>query len=133
MKTILILVIGLVGGYFTYHFHFGSKDLPRFDSHISISDITKHPGLYTDSILDVKAKVIESTTLLNYTKSIISDNSGNIIVLVGKKPYKSGDEIDIKAHLYILYQEQGKQYGVLVDDDLKILKGLFNMLENQLL
>lgn len=133
MKTILLLAIAFVGGYFAYHFLSGSKSFPGFDSHIPISEITKNPGAYTDSILDIKAKVLESTTLLNYTKSTISDNSGNKIVLIGNKPYKSGDEVDIKAHLYILYQEQEKQCSILVDNDFKMLKGLLRILENQLL
>jgi hypothetical protein len=133
MKNLILLAIAFVGGYFAYHFISGSKKFPGFDSHISISEITKNPSAYTDSTLDVKAKILESTTLLNYTKSTISDNDGNKIVLIGNKPYKTGEEIDIKAHLYVLYQQHEKQCSVLVEDDFKMLKGILSLLEHQLL
>ena len=133
MKKIIFISIAFIGGYIAYHFLSGSKTFPVFDTHIAISEMIKNPSSYTDSTLAVKAKILESSTLLNYTKSTISDKNGNEIVLIGNKPYRSGEEIDIKAHLYVLYHEHEKQYTVLVEDDFKILKGILRLFESQLL
>lgn len=133
MRNIILLAFTFIAGYFTYHFISGSAHLPGFNSSTSIAELIKTPSSFTDSTLEIEAKVIESTTVMNYTKSTISDNNGNKITLIGNKPYKEGEEINLKAHLYILYQKDGKQCSMLVDDNFKMLKGILSLLQTGLI
>jgi hypothetical protein len=132
MKTIIVLVLAFVGGYFTYHILSGSKHLPGFHSSIPIAEINENPGSFTDTSLDIEAKIIESVTLMNYTKSTISDKSGSHILLICNKPYKVGEEINLKAHLYVLFQKQDKQCIVLIDDNFKMVQGVLHLMESQI-
>lgn len=132
MKNILISALVLGGAFLLYHFLRGSEGVPILDPHTSIGDITQKSSSYTGNSLHIKSSVLESTTLLNYTKSTILDNAGDKIVLIGNIPYQKGDEIDIKVHLYVLYQAQKKKYAILVDDDFKMVKDMIHVFETQL-
>lgn len=133
MKNIILLAITFIAGYFTYHFISGTGHLPGFNSSTSFAELVKNPSSYTDTTLEIEAKVIESTTLMNYTKSTITDHNGNKILLIGNKPYREGEQINLKVHLYVLYQKEGKQCSMLVDDNFKMLKGLLSLIQGGLI
>lgn len=125
MRKLILLILAMIGGYTVYH----SVSSVISDSlkNVSITEIKNNPGLYSDSSFQIEATVVQSTTLLNCTKSILADDK-NSITLFSHKPFKRDEKVKLTVRLYTLYHKNDEQVIFLVDKNLKLFDGVLEVL-----
>jgi hypothetical protein len=124
MKRLLFIVVTSLISIGLYHWFSHGNSLTGYKT--DLASIANSPGSLTDKPLKITARVLSAITLMNYTKCLLGDSTNHTAWLISNKPFKKGEQINVNAHLYILYQQDEQQYVVLVDDDLKIAKDVLH-------
>ncbi|HAL81362.1 MAG TPA: hypothetical protein DCO83_03290 [Mucilaginibacter sp.] len=128
MKKLVFIALTSLFSIVIYHFFKHPESLSG--NKANIDSLTKNPAAYTEKALTVDATVMESTSVMNYTKCLIGDNQNHTIWFISNKPYKKGELIEVNAHLYVIFQKDEQQCAVLIDDDFKMIKGILHYLQN---
>lgn len=66
-------------------------------------------------------------SVLNYSKAVITDGSGEMILLLSDKPFKRGETIDISGMMLVVYQKNNESCLVFVDSRLKPMNDLLQL------
>lgn len=127
MRRLILFILAIIGGYTVYHSVSGANSSSL--NNVSITDLKSNPGLYSDSSFQIEATIIESTTLLNCTKSVVADDK-NSITLFSNKPFRKDEKIKLTVRLYTVYQKNDEQVVFLVDKNLKLFQGLLPIFTN---
>lgn len=97
---------------------------------VTIADLKAKQSVFADSLVtlhDVKIKSCES--VLNYSKAVITDESGETILLLSDKPFKSGETIHITGRMLVVYQNEDENFLVFVDAHLKPMNDLLRLVK----
>jgi len=134
-KLILIAGIAFVGYFFLKKSGVHEKLSDIFEPQISISDLQSRPSVFADSLITLhNLRVVESQSLLNYTRSKISDGTGADLVLLSTRPYSTGESVDeVKGRLTVVYADNEKRFEVFISDDLKPFSDLMKVIKHSLL
>ncbi|MEX0966752.1 MAG: hypothetical protein WD077_05905 [Bacteroidia bacterium] len=91
----------------------------------TIADLNNRQSVFADSLITLEnVRVTKCESVLNYSKAIITDDSGEDILLLTPVPYRKGEIIDIAGKLYVVYQDENQRHLVFVDERLKPAKEL---------
>jgi hypothetical protein len=130
MKSLLIIIaVILAGSYIVTQTSCNGKAGSYLQPQLTIADLKANQSIYADSLItlyDVKVKNSES--ILNYCRALIEDKSGESILLLGDRPFKSGETINIRGKLVVLYQTDNKSYLVFIDSHFKPMKNLLKFI-----
>jgi hypothetical protein len=130
MRKLILLLLALIGGYTVYHSVSGA--ISSSLNTVSITAIKNNRGVYSDSSFQIEATVMQSTTLLNCTKSLLADDKSSII-LFSNKPFKRDEKVKLTVRLYTLYQKNDEQVIFLVDKNLILFDGILPVLTHSLI
>jgi len=134
-KLILIAGVAIVGYFFLKKSGAHEKLSDIFEPQISISDLQSRPSVFADSLVTLhNIRFVESQSLLNYTRSKVSDGSGAELVLLSSRPYTTGEAVDeVKGRYTVVYADNERRCEVLVSDDLKPFSDLMKVIKHSLL
>jgi hypothetical protein len=124
MKKTIALFLAILGGYFLYtQFGIQEKLTGMFDLNVTISDLKNQPSIYADSLVILKnIRVIENQSVVNYSKSTITDKTGHEIMLLSGRPYRSGEVVKtLKGRYTVLYEDSERNYDFFITEDLTLL------------
>lgn len=136
MKNIILIAVVVVAGYFFFKKSGVQEKLSDiFESQITISDLQSRPSVFADSLVVLhNLRVVESQSLLNYTRSKISDGTGAELVLLSSRPYSTGESVDeVKGRLTVVYADSERRCEVFISDDLKPFSDLMKVIKHSLL
>lgn len=135
MKKIILLGIITVTGYFLYNKAGSHQSLLNFfETDVTISDLKQKPSVFADSSITLRNLTIQSTeSVLNYSKSIISDGTGEVLFL-SNKPHKKGEVLEsIRGRFVVVFQRGDKSCEVFIDDDLKPMNDLIRIITSSII
>jgi len=121
MKKITLLVLAILGAYFVCSHIIKRKAVDSEPNGVvTIKDLKSHPSRFVDSsIVLTNLYVNNAQSVLNYSRSQVSDEAGQEIILLSYHPYVNGEKIDrIKGKYILVYADNKKQYGLLISNDL---------------
>lgn len=120
MKKITLLALAILGAYFVCSHILKSKVDSEPNSVATIKELKNHPSKFVDSsIVLMNLYVNNAQSVLNYTRSQVSDEAGQEIILLSYHPYVNGQKIDrVKGKYILVYADNKKQYGLLISNDL---------------
>lgn len=130
MRKIILLGIIAIAGYFLYKKVSNHQNVSNFfESNVAISDLKQKPSVFADSLVTLHNLTIQSTeTILNYSKSVITDGSGEVLFL-SNRPHKIGEMLDtVKGRFIVVFQMGDKSCEVFIDDDLKPMNDLIRII-----
>lgn len=84
-----------------------------FDKHVSFYELKTEPSAFVGKAIFIKAKVLNSLTILNQSKTTLIDNEGEEFLLMGNTPYQKNQSLSLKVELCILYQDETAQIAFL--------------------
>lgn len=115
MKSLFIIIIGVLAYYFLFHSKHNSGINIRS---ITIKDLKENPNLYSDSMVVLQnVHVLSSTILLHYSESIITDESGDKLIAITNKPYTDGQNISQLSGRYeLLFKDKDKKCEFFITD-----------------
>ena len=136
MRNLILIVVAAFAGYF----FFKKSDVPKklsgiFEPQITISDLQGRPSVFADSLVILhNLRVVESQSLLNYTRSKIADGTGAELVLLSGRPYSTGETVnEVKGRYTVIYADNERRCEVFISDDLKPLSDLMKIIKHSLL
>lgn len=136
MKKLIFFLVVSVTGYFLYS-RMGVKEKlsAMLEPQITISDLQSRPSVFADSLVTLRnIHVVESQSLLNYTRSKVSDRSGAELVLLSSSPFSRGEAVDeVKGRFTILYADNERSFEVFISEDLKPFSDLMKVIKISLL
>jgi hypothetical protein len=136
MKKILILLLLALGGYFMYtRLGVHEKLSAIIQPQITILDLQSNPSVFSDSLVELKnLHIIESQSVMNYSKSIVTDNSGRSMLLFSNLPFRKDEIISaIKGRYTILYQVNGKSCEIFISESLKPFNDIMHLIKQSVL
>jgi hypothetical protein len=136
MKKIIVLTLALFGVYFVYtHLAVHKIFSGILQPNITINDLKDHPSLYADSLIVLKnLHVVETQSLLNYSRSKVSDETGHEIFLLSSRPFSNNETIAVvKGRYTILYIDNKRKYDVFISDDLKPFNDLIKLIKKSVI
>lgn len=136
MKNLILIAVVAVAGYFFFKksgVHEKLSDI--FEPQISISDLQSRPSVFADSLVTLhNIRIVESQSLLNYTRSKVSDGSGAELVLLSGRPFSTGETVDeVKGRYTVVYADSERRCEVFISDDLKPFSDLMKVIKHSLL
>lgn len=134
-KLILIAGVAIVGYFFLKKSGVHEKMSDIFEPQITISDLQSRPSVFADSLVTLhNIRVVESQSLLNYTRSKVSDGSGAELVLLSGRPYTKGEAVEeVKGRFTVVYSDSERRCEVFISDDLKPFSDLVKVIKHSLL
>jgi hypothetical protein len=87
------------------------------NSQTNISDILQNPKNYEDKAVTIKGEVKEVFGLLIFKLYLLSDNTGDLVVISEKVMPKRGDSVRVKGRIKEAFSIMDKQYIVLIEDN----------------
>lgn len=135
MRKIILLLLVAFGGYFLYS-RMGVKEKLSgiLESEITISDL-KSSSVYADSLVELRnLRVIESQSVMNYSRSKVSDAGGEELVLLSSRPYQTNETVSaVKGRYTVIYADNERCYEVFIADDLRPLNDLMKVVKQLIL
>lgn len=135
MRKIILLVLVAVGGYFLYS-RMGVKEKLSgiLEPEITISDL-KSSSVYADSLVELRnLRVIESQSVLNYSRTKVSDAAGEELILLSSRPYRTNETVSaVKGRYTVIYADNEKRCEVFIADDLRPFNDLMKVIKQSLL
>lgn len=135
MRKIILLVLVTVGGYFLYS-RMGVKEKLSdiLEPEITISDL-KSSSVYADSLVELRnLRVIESQSVMNYSRTKVSDAAGEELILLSSRPYRTNETVSaVKGRYTVIYADNEKRCEVFIADDLKPFNDLMKVIKQSLL
>ncbi len=131
-----MLILASLGGYFMYtRMGVHEKLSGRLEPKITISDLKSRPSVFADSLIEVKdLLVIETQSVMNYSRCKVSDVTGQEMVLLSSRPYSTGETvITVKGRYTVLYANNEKRCEVFISDDLKPFSDFMKLIKLSLL
>lgn len=136
MKKLIFFLVVSVSGYFLYS-RMGVKEKlsAMLEPQITISDLQNRPSVFADSLVTLHSiRVIESQSLLNYTRSKVYDGTGAELVLLSSRPFSTGETVDeVKGCYTVVYADSERRCEVFISDDLKPFSDLMKVIKHSLL
>ena len=135
MRKIIVLVLAVIGGYFVYtRMGVHEKLSGILEPQITISDL-KNSSVFADSLVELRnLRVIETQSVLNYSRSKVSDATGEEMILFSNRPFKSNETVDvIKGRFTVVYADKERRCEVFISEDLKPFNDLITVLKHSLL
>ena len=135
MRKIIVLVLAVIGGYFVYtRMGVHEKLSGILEPQITISDL-KNSSVFADSLVELRnLRVIETQSVLNYSRSKVSDATGEEMILLSNRPFKSNETVDvIKGRFTVVYADKERRCEVFISEDLKPFNDLITVLKHSLL
>lgn len=136
MKKLIFFLVVSVGGYFLYS-QMGVKEKlsAMLEPQITINDLQSRPSVFADSLVTLhNIRVVESQSLLNYTRSKVSDGTGSELVLLSSRPFSTGEAVDeINGRFTVVYADSERRCEVFISDDLKPFSDLMKVIKHSLL
>lgn len=136
MKRIIFIALLVVAGYYFFKKSDVQEKLSSMlEPQITISDLKNHPSVFADSLVELKnLRVIETQSMMNYSRSKVSDVTGQEMVLLSSRPFRSNEIVsEIKGHFIVMYQYKNKSYEIFISDDLKPFNDLMKVIKQSLL
>lgn len=129
MKTILLLIVAvLAGGYIATQSSCNGKTGSFLQPQVTIADLKAKQSALADSLITLHDVQIESCeSVLNYSKAIITDKSGEEILLLSDKPFKSGERTNVSGRMIVLFQKENESCLVFVDSSLDPMNDLVKL------
>lgn len=109
----------LAGGYIAIQTSCNGKAGSFLQPQVTIADLKVKQSVFADSLVtlhDVKIESCES--VLNYSKAVITDESGEEIPLLSAKPFRKGERTDVQGKMFTIYQNEHEGVVVFVDENL---------------
>jgi len=125
------MVAMLVSGYILIQTSCDSTVTKILKPQVTIADLKAKQSFFADSLVmlhDVQIKSCES--VLNYSKAVITDRSGETILLLSDKPFKSGEIINLTGRMLVIYQKEDNNYLVFVDAHFKPMNDLLRIVKH---
>jgi hypothetical protein len=98
---------------------------------VNIAELYAKQSLFADSLITLKnVKVKNCQSILNYSKAIITDNSDSVIMLISDKPFKKGETTNVTGRMIVVYQKNNQNCIVFVDNSLKPINDLLQVIVN---
>ncbi len=133
MKRLIIFVIIILFCAFGITHWLINEQQSSLTQHITIDDLKRNNSTFSDSTICLKKVVVlDSQTLLNYTKATITDDSKERILLLTNKPFVKGQTIDVIGKLVVVYQSENKSLLVFIDNGLKPSNEIFQTIKKVL-
>lgn len=131
MKNLLLLIVTvLAGGYITTQTSCNGKMGSFLQPHVTIADLKAKQSVLADSLVTLHDVNIESCeSFLNYSKAIIADGSGEKILLLSDKPFRSGEITDVSGRMIVVYQKNNRSCLVFVDSRLAPMNDLLQLMK----
>jgi len=126
---IVILLVVIVISIITTHKSSFEKNSRLFEPTTTIADIKTKQSIFSDSLItlhDVRIKKCES--ILSYSKSLITDDSNEEIVLLSNKPFIKGEIADITGRIFVIFQKDSTVILFFVDNRLKPITDLTRLI-----
>lgn len=102
-------------------------------TNVTISDLIEKQSVFADSLVTLyNVRVLSSESILNYTKSVISDKNGKQIIYLSDKPYRKGEVIVVSGKMLVLYQKGDESILVFVDSHLNPVNDLLKLIRRML-
>ena len=136
MRKIIGLIFAILGGYFVYtRMGVHEKFSGILEQQITVSDLKSRPSVFADSLIELKnLRVIETQSLMNYSRCKVSDETGEEIVLLSSRPYSAGEDVNaVKGKYTVLYADNKKRCDVFISDDLKPFSDFMKLIKLSLL
>ncbi len=91
--------------------------------------------MFADSLIELKnLRVIETQSVMNYSRSKVSDETGQEMTLLSTRPFRSNEIVsEIKGRFTVVYQDKNKSCEVFISDDLKPFNDLMRVIKQSLL
>lgn len=136
MRKIIVLILASVGGYFMYtRMGVHEKLSGILEPKITISDLKSRPSVFADSLIEVKdLRVIETQSVMNYSRCKVSDETGQEMVLLSSRPYSTGETVNtVKGRYTVLFANNEKRFEVFISEDLKPFSDFMKLIKLSLL
>ncbi len=96
---------------------------------VTISDLIEKQSVFADSMVTLhNVRVLSSESILNYTKSVISDKYGKQIIYFSDTPFRQGELIVVTGKMLVLYQKGDESILVFVDSQLNPVNDLLRLI-----
>lgn len=136
MRKIIVLILAGLGGFFMYtRMSVHEKLSGILEPQTTIADLKSRPSVFADSLIELKnLRVIETQSVMNYSRCKVSDETGEEMVLLSSRPYSTGETINtVKGKYTVLYANNDKRCEVFVSNDLKPFSDFINLIKLSLL
>ena len=136
MRKIIVLILASLGGYFMYtRMGVHEKLSGILEPQTTITDLKSHPSVFADSLIELKnLRVIETQSVMNYSRCKVSDVTGQEMVLLSSRPYSTGETVNtVKGRYTVLYANNEKRCEVFISDDLKPFSDFMKLIKLSLL
>ncbi len=136
MRKIIMLLFVSLGGYFMYtRMGVHEKLSGILEPQITISDLKSCPSVFADSLIELKnLRVIETQSVMNYSRCKVSDETGQEIVLLSSRPYSAGETVNtVKGRYTVLYANNDKPCEVFISNNLKPFSDFMKLIKLSLL
>lgn len=132
MKNLLILIVTVIaGGYIATQTSCNGKVGSFLEPKVTIADLKTKQSTLADSLVTLYDVSIESCeSVLNYSKAVITDRSGEKILLLSDKPFKRGEIVDITGRMMVVYQKEDESCLVFIDSRLKPMNDLLQLMKS---
>lgn len=96
-------------------------NLERGRPRTTIDDIVRSPSIYADSLVTVtELTVLDAQTVMNLSRSVVTDASGESMVMLDSRPHVRGERLgSVSGRYQVLLSYGGLSCEVFVSEDLK--------------
>jgi hypothetical protein len=124
------MVAVLAGDYIATQTSCNGKVGSFLQPQVTIADLKAKQSVLADSLVTLHDVQIESCeSVLNYSKAVITDGSGEKILLLSDKPFKSGETTDVSGRMVVVYQKDSQSCLVFVDSRLAPMNDLLQLMK----
>jgi len=135
MRKIIVLALAVIGGYFVYtRMGVHEKFSGLLEPQITISDL-KSSSVFADSLVELRnLRVTETQSLLNYSRSKVSDASGEEMIVLSNHPFRTNESIDvIRGRFTVVYADNARRCEVFISEDLNLFHDFMTVLKHSLM
>ena len=135
MKNLLLLMVTLLaGGYIATQTSCNGKVESFLQPKVTIADLKTKQSVLADSLVTLHDVQIESCeSVLNYSKAVITDRSGEKILLLSDKPFSNGEITDISGRLLVVYRKNQEECIIFIDNQLNPTHDLLQLVSRSIL